>query len=209
MSSNGGEAKAEREVLDAAGIDAALERLADEIVASIADAAGDRGMPHPVSQPGAGTAPEREPPMLIGVLTGGAVLAARLRSLLSERLKVEVPLGEIDIALYRDDAFGGLAKPVVRPAKLPVSVEGRSIILVDDVLFTGRTIRAALDELIDFGRPRRVRLVVLVDRGMRELPIRADHAGMDIEARPDEQVRVRLRETGGDDRVVVIRRSGA
>lgn len=173
-----------RELLDSAGVEDTLARLADEVFAAECGVA-------------------MRAPLVVGIVTGGAHLAARLASLLSERLGTQVPLGSIDIALYRDDVHLGLARPRVAPAVLPIPVEGQNIILVDDVLFTGRTVRAALDEIIDFGRPLAVRLAVLVDRGLRELPIRPDFVGILVEGDPGERVKVELRESGADqDRVV-------
>jgi pyrimidine operon attenuation protein/uracil phosphoribosyltransferase len=114
------------------------------------------------------------------------------------------PVGALDITLYRDDLTTIAAHPVIQGTDIPVSIDGRTVVLVDDVLYTGRTVRAALDELIDVGRPDRIRLAVLVDRGHRELPIRADHVGKTLTTRRDEVVQVRLRESDGDDRVVLL-----
>ena len=111
-------------------------------------------------------------------------------------------LGAVDITLYRDDVFLGLPKPEIGPTELPESIEGRAVVLVDDVLYTGRTVRAAMDALIDFGRPRSIQLAVLVDRGHRELPIRADYVGKNLPTAHDEHVHVRLVERDGVDEVV-------
>ena len=115
-------------------------------------------------------------------------------------------LGAVDISLYRDDVFRGLPKPEIGPTELPESIDGRTIILVDDVLFTGRTVRAAMDVLADYGRPRAVKLVALVDRGMRELPIQPDFVGVVLQTTARESVRVMLKERGETDRVVLRER---
>lgn len=140
---------------------------------------------------------------LVGVRTRGVPLARRLAAVIAEAEGVEVPVGELDITLYRDDVFEGLAAPRVGPTRLPFEVEGRTLVVVDDVLFTGRTTRAALDALIDWGRPRRIRLAVLVDRGHRELPIQPDFVGLTLETRLDESIGVRLVEIDGEDAVVL------
>ena len=116
--------------------------------------------------------------------------------MISETSAVPPPLGEIDITLYRDDVFVGLPKPEVGPTRLPGALAGRTIILVDDVLYTGRTVRAALDALMDYGRPRAVELAVLVDRGGRELPIQPDYVGLQLQTSRDESVKVELTELG-------------
>jgi pyrimidine operon attenuation protein/uracil phosphoribosyltransferase len=141
---------------------------------------------------------------LVGIRTGGAHLAARLRRLIGEIEGKEPPVGTVDITLYRDDVFVGLPRPEVGPTELPFRLSGVTIVLVDDVLYTGRTVRAALDALMDFGRPRAVQLAALIDRGLRELPIRADYVGLAVETTSDESVKVTLAETGDEaDRVVL------
>lgn len=141
---------------------------------------------------------------IVGVRRGGVFLAQRLRAELAGVLGVEAPLGTLDIALYRDDLAEKGVAPVVGPTDVTFPVSGKTVVLVDDVLYTGRTVRAALDELVDFGRPRRVWLAVLVDRGGRELPIAADFAGARLEVADGDDVQVRLRESGAaEDRVVV------
>jgi pyrimidine operon attenuation protein/uracil phosphoribosyltransferase len=145
---------------------------------------------------------------IVGIRRGGVHLAARLRGELTRLLGQEPPVGTLDIALYRDDVAARGAVPVVGPTDIRFPVEGKTILLVDDVLYTGRTVRAALDELVDFGRPRRVWLAVLVDRGGRELPIAADFAGARLEVPAGQDVQVRLREAGaGEDAVVLKGRS--
>jgi pyrimidine operon attenuation protein/uracil phosphoribosyltransferase len=142
---------------------------------------------------------------LIGVRTRGVHIARRLAKILKEISGDDVPTGALDITLYRDDlmrlAVG--PQPVVRRTEIPFSIDNRKILLVDDVLYTGRTTRAALDALIDFGRPRNIQLIVLVDRGHRELPIKADYVGKNLPTNPDESVQVRMQETDGNDEVVL------
>jgi pyrimidine operon attenuation protein/uracil phosphoribosyltransferase len=148
--------------------------------------------------------PDVRSTVLVGVRTRGVPLAKRLAKMIAEAEGVTPPVGALDITLYRDDLTTIAAHPVIQGTDIPVSIDGRTVVLVDDVLYTGRTVRAALDELIDFGRPDRIRLAVLVDRGHRELPIRADHVGKTLTTRRDEVVQVRLRESDGDDRVVLL-----
>jgi pyrimidine operon attenuation protein/uracil phosphoribosyltransferase len=132
-------------------------------------------------------------------------LAQRLRKELTAALGTEPPLGTLDIALYRDDLSEKGAAPVIGPTDVTFPVEGKTLVLVDDVLYTGRTVRAALDEIVDFGRPRRVWLAVLVDRGGRELPIAADFAGQKIDVPEEQDVQVRLREGGAPEDAVVVK----
>ncbi|MCA9544574.1 MAG: bifunctional pyr operon transcriptional regulator/uracil phosphoribosyltransferase PyrR [Myxococcales bacterium] len=146
---------------------------------------------------------------LVGVRTRGVPLAKRLQTFICEAEGVRPPVGELDITLYRDDVFDSLAVPEVKPTHLPFDVSGRHLVLVDDVLFTGRTTRAALDALMDWGRPKTVQLAVLVDRGHRELPLHADFVGMAVETGADESVRVRLSEVDGVDKVVLLGPGGA
>ena len=127
-----------------------------------------------------------EAPFMIGVHTGGLWVAKRLH----EQLKIAKPLGEIDISFYRDDFTRIGLNPQVKPSNIPLSVEGENIILVDDVLYTGRTIRAALNEIFDYGRPNSVTLVVLLDRGARELPLHADIVGVELDLSPQKQVKL-------------------
>lgn len=143
--------------------------------------------------------------VLVGIRTGGAFLAERLARLIAEVEGREVPVGAIDISLYRDDVFRGMPKPEVGPTHLPGTIEGRPVVLVDDVLYTGRTVRAALDELMEFGRPRSVQLAVLVDRGHRELPIQPDYVGAAVQTTRIESVRVMLTERGETVDQVVLR----
>jgi len=147
---------------------------------------------------------------LVGVRTRGVPIARRLASLLQTITGHEVPNGALDITLYRDDLMRNAVgpQPIVRRTEIPFSIDDRHIVLVDDVLFTGRTIRAALDALIDFGRPRTIQLVVLVDRGHRELPIKADYVGKNLPTSLAETIRVRLEETDGTDEVIIDRTEG-
>ncbi|MCB9559864.1 MAG: bifunctional pyr operon transcriptional regulator/uracil phosphoribosyltransferase PyrR [Kofleriaceae bacterium] len=152
---------------------------------------------------------------LVGIRTGGLHVAERLRAVIAEVEGTAPPLGAIDIALYRDDVGFDDAgrpravKPVIGATELPFALDGLRVVLVDDVLYTGRTVRAALDALMDYGRPRAVELAVLVDRGLRELPIRADYTGTSIDSRPEERVLVTLRERGDADQIVIGRVPGA
>jgi pyrimidine operon attenuation protein / uracil phosphoribosyltransferase len=142
----------------------------------------------------------------VGIRTGGAFLAERMVEMLAQAGEERPTLGAIDITLYRDDVFLGLPKPEIGPTDLPVSIDGRTVVLVDDVLYTGRTVRAAMDVLADYGRPRAVQLAALIDRGRRELPIHADYVGVRLQTSAQESVRVMLREKGEQDRVVVRER---
>jgi pyrimidine operon attenuation protein/uracil phosphoribosyltransferase len=175
-----------RELLDAAGIGRAWKRVAHEIVER---SAGERLV-------------------LVGIRTAGVPLAERLARHIVETGEVaadrQPELGAIDITLYRDDVFEGLPKPEVGSTEMPGhSIEGKTLVLVDDVLYTGRTIRAALDALMDYGRPRRVQLAVLVDRGHRELPIQPDYVGITVQTTRKESVKVTLSELGQTDRVIL------
>ena len=143
---------------------------------------------------------------LIGIRARGVPIAARIARHLRELASVEVPTGSLDITLYRDDLgrhTTSRPQPVIRRTDIPFSLDDRLILLVDDVLYTGRTIRAALDALIDFGRPRAIQLIVLIDRGHRELPIRADYVGRNIPTSRQQSVQVRLSEIDGRDEVEV------
>lgn len=142
--------------------------------------------------------------VLIGLLSRGYPLARRLAAAIREFEGVEIPVGSLDIGLYRDDVTRRSAPPPVRPSDIPVSIDGKTVVLVDDVLFTGRSIRAAMDALLDFGRPARIRLAVLIDRGHREVPIRPDFVGKNIPTALVQDVRVRLAETDGEDSVHVF-----
>lgn len=142
--------------------------------------------------------------VLVGLLSRGYPLARRFAAAIREFEGVDVPVGSLDIGLYRDDVTRRSAPPPVRPSDIPFSIDGKTVVLVDDVLFTGRSIRAALDALLDFGRPARVRLAVLIDRGHREVPIRPDFVGKNLPTAVVQDVQVRLNETDGEDSVYVF-----
>ncbi len=150
---------------------------------------------------------------LVGIQTRGVPLASRLKRLVAERNGTELPLGALDITFHRDDVHvrdGGRApgrEPVVRATSIPFALEGMTVVLVDDVLYTGRTIRAAIDALLDYGRPERVQLAVLIDRGHRELPIRPDYVGKNLPTARSERIQVELIEVDEVDRVLLVRES--
>jgi len=169
--------------MDAASIGRAITRMAHEIAERNSD---DSGL------------------AVIGIRTHGVPLAQRLAGILAGILKRDVPAGELDIAMHRDDIALRVA-PVVGTSQISFDVTDKIIVLVDDVLFTGRSIRAALDEITDFGRPKQIQLAVLVDRGHREWPIRQDLAGKNVPAALTERVAVRLTEVDGKDEVVIER----
>ncbi len=171
-----------RTILTAQEMDLALKRIALQILErnhSVADLA------------------------IVGIHTCGVDLAERIRMIIQEQEGVEVPFGSLDITLYRDDWSLISQNPVVRTTDISFTVEGSRLILVDDVLFTGRTIRAAMDAIMDYGRPHSIQLAVLVDRSGRELPIQADYTGMQTTVQPHERIQVLLKEHGGHDEVVI------
>lgn len=174
--------KEKSKVMDKAAIDKALERMAHEIVERFE---ADDNI------------------AIIGIKNRGAYLGVRLASKIERITKKKLPVGALDITLYRDDLTQVAAQPIVHATEIDFAIEDKKIILVDDVLFTGRTIRCALDALIDFGRPGRIQLAVLVDRGHRELPIKADYVGKNVPTSPNELVEVRLTEADGKDEVVL------
>ena len=143
--------------------------------------------------------------IIVGIQRRGVQLAARLGALISASEHAEVPRGSLDITLYRDDLQTVGPRPVVGPTDLPWELEGKCVVIVDDVLYTGRTVRAALDELADFGRPARIALAVLVDRGGRELPIQPDVVGKRVSVDPGDRVDVMVQELDGKDGVLVVR----
>ncbi|MDR3288629.1 MAG: bifunctional pyr operon transcriptional regulator/uracil phosphoribosyltransferase PyrR [Peptococcaceae bacterium] len=145
--------------------------------------------------------------VLIGIRRRGAPLAERLQQAIYQFEQVTVPLGVLDITLYRDDLSNINEQPVVRETNIPFDIEGKTVVLVDDVLFTGRTIRAALDAVIDLGRPQKIQLAVVVDRGHRELPIRADYVGKNIPTSLREIIAVCLREIDEEDGVILLERA--
>ena len=150
---------------------------------------------------------ERHPDMqgvvLVGVRSRGVPIARRLSQRLKEATGVAPAVGALDITLYRDDLTTVATHPILKATDIPFPIEGRTVVLVDDVLFTGRTVRAALDELIDFGRPGRIELAVLIDRGHRELPIRADYVGKNVPTSKKEVIGVKLADVDGVDSVVI------
>ena len=141
---------------------------------------------------------------LVGIRTGGVQLAHRLAKRIRDIERTDVPIGELDITLYRDDLAVRKDQPVLRKTTIPFNISGLKVVLVDDVLFTGRTIRAAMDGLIDLGRPAEIQLAVLVDRGHRQLPIKASYIGKNLPTSREENVRVFLEEEGEDDRVAIL-----
>jgi len=143
---------------------------------------------------------------LIGIQRGGVHLARRIAEKIEQAEGVKIPVGSLDISFYRDDLSIRKEHPVVRKTEIPFDITGKKIILIDDVLFTGRSIRAALDALMDVGRPTEIQLAVLIDRGHRELPICAQYIGRSVPTSRDENVEVNLREEGLEDRVVIIKK---
>jgi pyrimidine operon attenuation protein/uracil phosphoribosyltransferase len=172
------------EVLDEKGIARAVTRISHEILEKNGGA---------------------ESLVIIGILSRGADIAKRVAEKIREIESTEVPVGLMDINLYRDDIHFKLDQPVIQRTEILFDVVDRNVILVDDVLFTGRTIRAALDQIIDFGRPRSIQLAVLIDRGHRELPIRPDYVGKNIPTAADDRVLVRLNEVDGREGVLVVK----
>jgi len=146
---------------------------------------------------------------LIGIRNRGAYLAKRIDDCIEKIENERVPVGALDITLYRDDLTSVASGPVVHKTEIDFDITDKNIVLVDDVLYTGRTVRAALDALIDFGRPKSIQLAVLVDRGHRELPIRADFVGKNIPTSKNETIEVRLEESDGQDEVVIMEKNGA
>lgn len=140
--------------------------------------------------------------VLVGIKTRGIYIAQRLAERLKQLEDIDVPVGELDITLYRDDVKD-MEEPELHSSDVPVSIEGKEVILVDDVLYTGRTIRAAMDAVMDLGRPRKISLAVLVDRGHRELPIRADYVGKNIPTSKTEEIIVEMEERAGADRIMI------
>ena len=174
--------KDKSQVLDKDGIKRVLKRIAHEIAEQNS---------------------ETQEVAIVGIKSRGAFLAERVAKNLSEIAGTEVPVGAIDITLYRDDLTEIAEQPVVHGTEIEFDVTGKTIVLVDDVLFSGRTVRCALDELVDFGRAARIQLAVLVDRGHRELPIRPDYIGKNVPTSTKECVEVRLEETDGVEEVVI------
>ena len=178
--------KEKKRILDAARVQRAIRRMAIEVVER------NRGT---------------EDLLIIGIRTRGVPLGERLAREISELEGAEVPFGILDITLYRDDLTTVATQPVVKPTRLPMPIDDKIVVLVDDVLYTGRTIRAALDALIDFGRPKAVQLAVLIDRGHRELPIHPDFTGKTVPTDRTEVIKVKLAESDGEDEVLIMERA--
>lgn len=178
--------KEKKRLLDATRMKRAIQRMAIEIVER------NRGT---------------EDLVIIGIRSRGVPLAERVARSIAESEEAEVPVGILDITLYRDDLTTVAPQPVVKPTKLPHSIDGKVVVLIDDVLYTGRTVRAALDALIDFGRPRSVQLAVLIDRGHRELPIHADVVGRHIPTDRSEVIKVKVKEIDGEDEVLIMEKN--
>lgn len=142
---------------------------------------------------------------IVGIQTGGVHMARRLAARISEIAGGAIPCGALDIGMHRDDIGLRGEAPVIRKTEIPFDVTGKTVVLVDDVLFTGRSIRAAMDALMDLGRPRRIQLAVLVDRGHRQLPIRADYVGKNVPTSFEEDVKVKFQEADGSDEVLVTK----
>ncbi|MDF1615576.1 bifunctional pyr operon transcriptional regulator/uracil phosphoribosyltransferase PyrR [Desulfurivibrio dismutans] len=142
---------------------------------------------------------------IIGIYTGGVYLAQRIQVLIQEQFGINLPTGSLDITLYRDDWSLATQNPVVKKTAIDFALQDKAVVLVDDVVYTGRTIRAALDAIMDLGRPRCIQLAALVDRGGRELPIQPDYTGLDVQVGMGEHVHVLLREHDGVDEVVLVR----
>jgi pyrimidine operon attenuation protein/uracil phosphoribosyltransferase len=170
-------------LLDKSGLQRVLTRIAHEIVEANQ---GVRGL------------------CLVGIRSRGVPIARRLAHFIEEIENCTIPVGVLDITLYRDDLSTIAVQPVVRQTDIPFSVDGKTVVLVDDVLYTGRTVRAAMDAIIDLGRPACVQLVVIIDRGHRELPIRADYVGKNVPTSRNEQIQVLLTEIDGEDKVILV-----
>ncbi|QTL98121.1 bifunctional pyr operon transcriptional regulator/uracil phosphoribosyltransferase PyrR [Iocasia frigidifontis] len=181
----GNKLKLKKKIIDAEGIRRALTRIAHEIIEK------NKGVQDLV---------------IIGIRTRGVPLARRLAARIEDIEGVEVSVGILDITLYRDDLSMVAEQPIVHKTEIPFDITGKQVILVDDVLYTGRTVRAALDALIDIGRPRVIQLAILVDRGHRELPIRADYVGKNLPTSQDEVVDVNLREIDELDNILLMTR---
>lgn len=207
------ESSGEKTVLYGDDLRRALTRIAHEIVERNPGSSGAVGVVLDGGRDGApdgdsalasdGLACAKAAPALVGIHRRGAFLARRLRDLLEELLGVMVPLGDLDIGFYRDDVTQRPEAPVVHASHIDFDVNGRTVVIVDDVLYTGRTVRAAIEALFDYGRPARVQLAVLADRGHRELPIRPDYVGKNLPTARAEHVYVRVVELDGVDEVAI------
>lgn len=175
--------KEKAQILDNSGIRRSLTRIAHEIIEN------NKGI---------------DDIILVGIRRRGVPLAERLAEIITQIEGLELPVGKLDITLYRDDLTALSDKPIVHGTDLPVDITDKKVILVDDVLYTGRTIRAAMDALVDLGRARYIQLAVLIDRGHRELPIRADYVGKNVPTSGKESIQVKLQEVDGEDRVIIV-----
>lgn len=174
----------ERQIMNQEGVRRALVRVAHEILEH------NRGAKDLI---------------IVGIHTGGVHIARRIAANLEEFEGIEVPVATLDVSLYRDDhRVRDQSQTRIQPTEIPMGIQGKRVVLVDDVLYTGRTIRAAMDALVDFGRPQQIQLAILLDRGHRELPIRADYVGQNLPTALEERVKVRLMETDGTDEVALI-----
>ncbi|MCK5572523.1 MAG: bifunctional pyr operon transcriptional regulator/uracil phosphoribosyltransferase PyrR [Bacteroidetes bacterium] len=171
------------QIMDESGFERTLKRLAHEILEK---------------NKGASTI------VIVGIRTRGEFLAQRITKTIEDLENVSLQIGFLDITLYRDDLMGKLEQPQLMGTEIMFDIEGKDVILIDDVLYTGRTIRAALDELIDLGRPNTIQLAVLVDRGHRQLPIRADYVGKNVPTAANESIRVHVKEVDGEDAVLLM-----
>ncbi|MBI5894269.1 MAG: bifunctional pyr operon transcriptional regulator/uracil phosphoribosyltransferase PyrR [Deltaproteobacteria bacterium] len=171
-----------KNVLDEKGVERALIRIAHEIIEK------NKGI---------------EDIVMLGIPTRGVYLAKRIKEILKNAEGIELPIGSVDATLYRDDIGMKEKQPVLKETDIPVSIDNKKIIIVDDVLFTGRTIRAAMNVIMDFGRPANIQLAVMIDRGHRELPIRPDYIGKNVPTSMQEAVKVHLKEIDGVDEVIV------
>lgn len=175
--------KLKAQIIDPAGFDRTITRLAHEIIEK---------------NKGAGNI------VIVGIRTRGEFLAQRITKIIEEVEGVTLARGSLDITLYRDDLLGKLEQPQLKGTDILFDISGKDVILIDDVLYTGRTIRAALDELIDLGRPKTIQLAVLIDRGHRQLPIRADYVGKNVPTSSNESIRVHVKEIDGEDAVLLM-----
>lgn len=175
------------QILDENGIRRSLTRIAHEIVEN------NKGI---------------DDIILVGIRRRGVPLAERLAAMIAQIEGIELPVGKLDITLYRDDLTALSDKPIVHGTDIPFDITGKKIILIDDVLYTGRTVRASMDALVDLGRARYIQLAVLIDRGHRELPIRADYVGKNVPTSGKESIQVKLREVDGEDEVIIVETEG-
>jgi len=182
-----------KKIMDVTAIADALEGISRQIIEKCKSGSGVR---------------ELSKLVIVGIRTRGAFLAERIVERIEKASGVKVPLGILDITLYRDDLTAVASQPVVHSTEIPFDLTGRRVILVDDVLYTARTMRAAIDQLMDFGRPALVEIAVLIDRGHRELPICADYVGRIVKTSIDEVVEVQINEVDGKEQIVIVEKAG-